>query len=303
MKVPAWMPLAALAGLALIAGHRYLWRSPVAVPDFASPIHLEEARALVDRTPVTRLPYRIEYDSVALYRPSVASRYADARLCVARPTETLAGFRIVYESGRVLLNPSGDLELAGELPWLENLDEEAARSQETLLATTSLVFGLDTLSAHWGGAARSARIYGLTDRLVLTREQLESRSLREAGFPPSFLEAIQIVDLQSVHRLRPGLALLSDSRMPAGTLMAYVRLQSGCELLFLGGCFPNYDQVRCAALPPRLTLLQAGYDASPLALFTRALAELPPEIVLVPVMDQSRLDDLEADALIFRARR
>ena len=303
MKVPAWMPVAAMTGFALIAGHRYLWRSPIALPATALPIAFDEARAQVGHTPVPRLPYRIEYDSVAVYGPTIASRYADPRLCQATPAETLAGFRIVYESGRVLLNPSGDLELARGLPALIEVYEEATRAQDALLASTQLVLGLDTLSAHWGGAARSARIYGLTDRLVLTREQLHSSSIREAGFPPSFLEAIVIVDLQNVHRLRPGLVLLADSRMPPGSLMAYVRLQSGREFLFTGGRFPNYDQVRCEGLPPRLTLMQTGYEPSQLASFTRALAGLPPEIILVPVMDATRLETLEADGLIFRARR
>ncbi len=90
---------------------------------------------------------------------------------------------------------------------------------------------------HWdhvGGIAQSPYLKRLMKKTVLTTEQINGHTIKDAGFPSGVFDEFTPLEYEHYHALAPGIVLIKTPGHSVGSQMIFVKLQNGKEFLFIG---------------------------------------------------------------------
>src|ERR1700674_1516762 len=152
-------------------------------------------------------------------------------------------YQVLYPHGTVIIDapPGGDFftsSIAGKL------NDDQFRAEQQGLAMASAIVITHEHADHLGGIAQSRELANFAGRLVLTREQLESRRwLQVSKFPENIRLKKRPLDYDHYYALAPGIVLIKAPGHTTGSQMVYVHLAGGSEYLFVGDVAWDMAQV------------------------------------------------------------
>jgi glyoxylase-like metal-dependent hydrolase (beta-lactamase superfamily II) len=166
--------------------------------------------------------------------------------------------------------------------------------QEAMIKSELIIFTHE----HWdhtGGLAKSRYLNDLTGRVILTKEQVESPLLKEAGFPLSFINKINPLNYKEYYKVAPGIVLIKAPGHTPGSQMIYVRLQNGNEFLFTGDIVWNFTGIEKLKNRPFFVTLIGGEDCIKLGhlirwLYDEIYMKEKPNIRIIPCHDPEIID-------------
>jgi len=218
-----------------------------------------------------------------------------------------ASFQLNGPTGSVIIDTTMDKEIAAKAQRgpTASFDEDAYARVIAAMGNSSRVVVTHEHPDHIGGVARFPVPERLAERLTLTSKQFEGLRLSAPGgvVPLAFAKA-EIVGLEAPARIAPGVVMIPAAGHTPGSVMIYVKLSDGREVLFIGDIAWVYSNVRDLATRPRFTqqfFMASGEDREAVADQIRALHELAlaePALAIVPAHDEPHLKELIAAGLI-----
>ncbi len=287
--------LTAALVVAAATGVAYFALEPRAIPTRSSdPLDLVRLRALADSLP-GEAPDRVHFLILADSTKPMAGvlggfrfdRYVmvwTAFQIVAGPTSFIVDAPPDPDFHRA--NSPGDAYVAGAFETLQ----AALRHARAILLTHEH-------PDHVGGLARSPHLGDLQARLLLTREQLDSRSwLESVALPQDVRERLQPLTYEGYHPVARGLVLIKSPGHTPGSQMIYVKTRTGTEYLLIGDIAWHRDHLERPAGRPRISAWILEENAEAVAQQIAALHELARTegVVLVPSHDRQLLEELAA---------
>jgi glyoxylase-like metal-dependent hydrolase (beta-lactamase superfamily II) len=218
-----------------------------------------------------------------------------------------AAFQVVGPSGSVIVDSTMDKDIAAKAQRGEtaSFDEAAYERVIAAMGVASKVAVTHEHPDHIGGVARFPVPERLAERLVLARPQYEGMASSAAGgtVPPAYARA-QILDLPAPARIAPGVVMIPASGHTPGSVMFFVKLADGREVLFIGDIAWVISNVRDLATRPRFTqqfFMVTSEDRAKVADQIRALHDLSksePALVMIPAHDAPLIAQLVTSGLI-----
>ena len=133
-------------------------------------------------------------------------------------------YQVLYPDGMVIIDapPGGDFfakSMAGKL------NDDQFRAEQRALTIARAIVITHEHADHLGGIAQSPQLADFAGRLMLTREQLESRRwLDVSKFPENVRATMRPIDYDHYYALAPGIVLIKAPGHTAGSQLVYVRL-------------------------------------------------------------------------------
>ncbi len=90
---------------------------------------------------------------------------------------------------------------------------------------------------HWdhvGGIAQSHHLDKILKKVILTKEQIEGRTITDAEFPNGIFKNYRPLNYDKYHCITPGIVLIKTPGHSTGHQFIFVKLQNGIEFLFTG---------------------------------------------------------------------
>lgn len=297
--------LEAIVVLLLLGGAYWYYVLDGAVTD-ASGYKLDIAawRQLV-RDDAVQLPTDIRVEFVG--RDLVPFAAVQAGGAFSPYTMARTAFQVNGAVGSVVIDSGMDKDLAGALQRDEQsvYNERAYARVIAAMGNAARVAVTHEHPDHIGGVARFPVPERLAERLTLTTPQFAAlRLFAQGGVVPPALANAEIVDLQQPRRIAPGVVMIPAAGHTPGSVMFYVRMWDGRELLFLGDVAWTISNVRKPALRPRLVqdfFMSPAEERAKVAEQIRALHELAkvePALVMIPSHDDAYLAQIIASGLI-----
>jgi glyoxylase-like metal-dependent hydrolase (beta-lactamase superfamily II) len=243
--------LGVLAVVAFGAARYLLGRT--AVPeksDYA--LDLTEVRRLASAIPGEG-PQRVNHEQIAEASLPAGAVFAGESLRTQHPMSHGA-YQVVYGDGSfVMIDSAFDADMLHVMNPGSAFADDAWQAIQRGLAEAKSIVITHEHPDHIGGIARFAAPEKLVGRVVLTREQLDNKSMMTASkVPESLQKSVTPLVYERYYALAPGIALIKAPGHTPGSQMVYVRLANGTELLFLGDVAWHMDQIRKLWYRPRL---------------------------------------------------
>ena len=195
-------------------------------------------------------------------------------------------FQIVYDHRTIIVDPVNDEPLFDE--WIYDLvfHCDAYEEMQTALDEAWLIVATHEHWDHVGGVSMSPNVADLMKKTILTREQVESPIIEEAGFPEGVLDEYEPLEYEDLHRLAPGVVLIKSPGHTLGSQMIYVILADGTEYLLIGDVAWQWDNIEKATIKPWLISAMMNEDREVLKHETRWLSDLflSSDTALIPVI-------------------
>jgi glyoxylase-like metal-dependent hydrolase (beta-lactamase superfamily II) len=207
-------------------------------------------------------------------------------------------YQIVYPDETVVIDSAADRKSFEEMTPLplKSFSEKNYVILQDALKSASLVMITHEHFDHVGGIATSPKLSTILPHLILTKEQLESPVIKDAGFPPAALDGFVAVTYDRYYRAAPGIVLIKAPGHTPGQQIIYVVTKGGREYLFIGDIVWNRENLTRAVNRPLLTSLvlredrKAGGDE--IRWIINNLAENPGNTVTYPIShDGQQLDE------------
>lgn len=218
-------------------------------------------------------------------------------------------FQLNGPTGSVVIDAGMDKEIATAAQRGRNAmyDEAAYGRVVAAMGNAARVVVTHEHPDHMAGVARFPVPERLAERLTLTTKQFEGLRLWAPGgvVPPALANAT-LIEPQAPVRIAPGVVMIPAAGHTAGSVLFYVKLASGAELLFLGDVAWTISNVLKPAIRPRLVqdyLMSPPESRARVADQIRALHELSmaePDLAMIPSHDETHLETLIEAGLIKR---
>lgn len=215
-------------------------------------------------------------------------------------------FQLDGPSGSVIIDSGMDKDIAAATQRDDASYDEAAYARViAAMGNAARVAVTHEHADHIGGVARFPAPARLAERLTLTSKQFEGLRLFAPGgvVTPEIANA-DIRGLDAPERIAPGVVMIPAEGHTPGSVMFFVKMADGREVLFLGDVAWTITNVTKPALRPRLVQdyfmtppeNRAAVGAQLHALHELAAAE--PDLVMIPSHDEQVLKRLIAAGVV-----
>jgi glyoxylase-like metal-dependent hydrolase (beta-lactamase superfamily II) len=216
-----------------------------------------------------------------------------------------AAFQLNGPSGSVILDSGMDKEIAAKAQQgpAASFDEAAYGRVIAAMGNASRVAVTHEHPDHIGGVARFPVPERLAERLTLTSKQYEG--LRQ--FAPGVAAALVSADIRGLdvaERIAPGVVMIPAEGHTPGSVMFFVKLADGREVLFIGDIAWVLSNVSDLKTRPRFVqqfYMVSREDRAVVADQIRALHDLKagePNLTIVPAHDAPVIEALVASGLL-----
>jgi glyoxylase-like metal-dependent hydrolase (beta-lactamase superfamily II) len=278
-----------LIGLVLVGG--YVLTATAAAP---GPEYVIDLAAL-HSTAVAKgpLPERIEVEHVGDF--AFPRRLVVAGEGFHMHPMVLLAHRVVWPDGHSMvidtaMGIAGTKKIPGSRMDAAALD----RVEAAMKKATAIVFTHEHVD-HVGGVVAAPDLPGISQQVMMTREQLGSSRLERGDFPPGALERFHPLDYQGLYAVAPGVVLQKAPGHSPGSQLVYVELAGGQRFIFVGDIAWTRDNISEGRGRPYMAKLLMGEDRPAVAAQLRALAQLPGDVHVVIAHDPAALaSDLAA---------
>ena len=282
-----------LTAIAAIAGGLiYYYVFDGAIPSKSNyAFDIDEIRRLGD-APADDLPYDIRLEVIA--RPSVPC-FALRPGCFGQAEMTRASFQVVTASGNYMLETGMDEDLAREYNQHEGFSEVVWTHTQEALSAAKGILATHEHPDHMGGIVRHRDPASLTDKLYLTGEQFAALAgLAKTGALPDALRDVEPINLSGPHRIAPGIVMIPAPGHTPGSVIFYVKMSYGAEVLFIGDIAYTLENVIKGLDRPRFVrfLMVSPEDRNAVIHQLKALHDLSidhPDILIVPAHDEKQI--------------
>lgn len=196
-------------------------------------------------------------------------------------------FQIVYDDRTIVIDPVNDESLLDKLVGEPVFYRDAYDEMQRAMDEAWMIVATHEHFDHVGGLAASPNISDLMGKTVLSREQVESPIIEDAGFPEGVLEAYEPLEYEDLYRLAPGVVLIKSPGHTPGSQMIYVVLDDGTEYLLIGDVVWQWDNIKNATIKPWLASAIMHEDRETLKAETRWLSNVfvSSDTVLIPIIN------------------
>ena len=217
-----------------------------------------------------------------------------------------AAFQLNGRAGSVIIDSTMERDPAAKVQRSggQSFDESAYRRVIAAMGVAARVVVTHEHADHIGGVARFPAPERLAERLTLTRPQYAglSSATTNGKVPEAFAKA-QILDLTQPTHVAPGVVMIPAPGHTPGSVMFYVRLADGREVLFIGDIAWAISNVTTPATRPRFItqFFLKSEDRAAVANEIRALHDLTivePELTILPAHDAAWIQHLQATGLL-----
>ena len=215
-------------------------------------------------------------------------------------------FQLDGPSGSVIIDSGMDKDIAAATQRDEPSYDEAAYARViAAMGNAARVAVTHEHPDHIGGVARFPVPARLAERLTLTSKQFEGLRLFAPGgvVTPEIANA-DIRGLDAPERIAPGVVMIPAEGHTPGSVMFFVKMADGREVLFLGDVAWTITNVTKPALRPRLVqdyFMTPPENRAEVGAQLRALHELAaaePDLVMIPSHDEQVLKRLIAAGVV-----
>ncbi len=237
-------------------------------------LDMTEIRRLASSIPGD-MPLRANHEQVAIGSLPRGAIFAGESIRTPEPM-VHGAYQIVFADGYIVIDSAFDeAGLRAMNPDAEFSGEGYAAIQRGLAGARKIVITHEHAD-HSGGFASYPNPENLVGRLELTEEQLaNTEQLDSARFPKALYGTLTPIELERYLAIAPGVVLVKAAGHTPGSLMVFVQLAGGKELLFLGDVAWMMDQIRELWYRPRLvTDIFIGEDRDAVMGQFRALHDL-----------------------------
>ncbi|WP_209349500.1 MBL fold metallo-hydrolase [Pontixanthobacter sp. CEM42] len=283
--------------VALLAGavfHYFMDGALPEDPEFA--INIEELRELAE-APSELRPTTIEYEIVA--RRDVPKLGTQAGLERSPITMARAVFRLRSEWGDTMIDVGMTDATRQEFMAEDVFEAEAMERVTAAVAGARSIVVTHEHPDHIGLLGQIESIRPDADGILLTAEQLAGiPKFADNGELPAMLAGLKPVSSDKPTVVAPGVVMLPAAGHTPGSVIFFVAMADGREVLFLGDTVWNMSNIRDALGRPRFVqqfLMPEPEDRG--AVYDQlasviALAEREPDLIMLPSHDEDNIDGL-----------
>jgi len=221
------------------------------------PVSLEDIRALV-QSELKDLPIRL--NSIAIAEGEFPKWAVVAGGAKQGFPTNFVSFQVVYDDKTVIIDaPFGKAQFE-KLPFGRVFHEDRFTAMQQAMQQAEQIVVTHEHSDHIGGIAQSPMLEQIWPKVLLTREQVDSPTIKDAQFPEGILETATSLEYNTYHRLAPGIVLIKAPGHTPGHQMVYAKLQNGEEYLLIGDMIWNEANLQRQAPRPLLISLTLRQD-------------------------------------------
>ncbi len=283
--------------VALLAGavfHYFMDGALPEDPEFA--INIEELRELAE-APSELRPTTIEYEIVA--RRDVPKLGTQAGLERSPVTMARAVFRLRSEWGDTMIDVGMTDAMRQEFMAEDVFETEAMERVKAAVANARRIVVTHEHPDHMGLLGEFDSIGAAADAALLTAEQIAGiPQYTQDGELPEVFANLEAVSSDEPSVVAPGVVMLPAPGHTPGSVLFFVQLKDGTEVLFLGDTVWNMSNIRDELGRPRFVQQflmpvpedrNAVYDqlASVVALRARE-----PDLIMIPSHDEDNIAEL-----------
>ncbi|MEP3050996.1 MAG: MBL fold metallo-hydrolase [Erythrobacter sp.] len=289
--------IGAVALIAVLAGLAYYYVIDGGLPsDPEFDFQIEELRRLAQADQVD-LPHAIEVVSFA--SREVPSFAVEAGLFEDDVTMSRTAFRLRSDWGDILVDVGMDEAIWQEFSPEDTFNAEGFAQVHKAMATARRIVVTHEHPDHMGYLARYDNLNSLSDVLFLTQEQIEgSAKYARDGKVPTALKQLTPLSSTELSIIAPGVIALPTPGHTPGSVVLFVQMQDGSEVLLLGDLVWNMSNLRNARGRSRLlqhVLMPEPEEREPVYDQLAALIQLQadePDILMVPSHDDEWITGL-----------
>ncbi len=218
---------------------------------------------------------------------------------------SVPAYQVVYRDKTVIIDPACTEEQWSEIGFGAEYTfyEKNYEKLQQAMRKATYIIATHEHSDHIGGIAKSPFLDEITDNIIFTEEQLQSKWTKQAGFTDETLNALQPLRYEKLHRLLPGIVLIKTSGHTPGHQMIYVKLGNGKQVLLIGDVVWNSVNVRELTNRPLLASIFLTENRENVASQIRWLHDeifTPGKNRVIPVVyhDYIQLETLVRDGII-----
>ncbi len=220
-----------------------------------------------------------------------------------------AAFQLNGPTGSVIIDTAMDKEIAlkAQQGPAASFDEAAYGRVIAAMGNAAQVAVTHEHPDHIGGVARFPAPERLAERLILTIEQYNALpSASVGGKVPSIYNPLymRVLNLTAPERIAPGVVMIPAAGHTPGSVMFFVKLADGREVLFIGDIAWVLSNVTDLKTRPRFVqqfYMASSEDRAAVADQIRALHDLnasEPALTIIPAHDARVIEGLVASGLL-----
>jgi glyoxylase-like metal-dependent hydrolase (beta-lactamase superfamily II) len=253
----ALIVIVCLAAVALIGKYFLMDRAPIPKESSFS-IDMDELRRLAT-SQEGGLP--IEVRAMVIAETAFPSWMVVAGGGAGEIPIAFVAYQIVYPDKTVVIDSAFDRAAFEAMPYELNSfsDENYAKLQDSM-KNASLVLITHEHFDHIGGIAASPYLAEIIPHLLLTKEEVESFLLEDAGFPAGALDGYTPVSYDRYYAAAPGIVLIKAPGHAPGQQIVYVMTKNGAEYLLIGDIVWSRENLKRGANRPLLVSLALRED-------------------------------------------
>jgi glyoxylase-like metal-dependent hydrolase (beta-lactamase superfamily II) len=177
---------------------------------------------------------------------------------------TFAAYQIVYPDKTVVIDSAASRAAFEAMPFeIKSFSDDNYAVLQEALKKASLVLITHEHFDHIGGIAASPHLSEIVPHLLLTKEQVESFNMKDAGFPAGSLDSYTPLSYDRYYRAAPGIVLIKAPGHAPGQQIIYVVTDKGSEYLFVGDIVWSRENLVREANRPLLVSLMLREELQP----------------------------------------